>query len=95
MQLNAMFPTRDIGSDPARIRDWAQAAEDLGFATIEVPDHVLGAAARVASRPVRGYTSRGQPRTNPRAASRVRALRAGRRKGGGARSAGPSDLEIP
>ncbi len=46
MQLNAMFPTRDIGTDPARIRDWAQAAEDLGFATIEVPDHVLGAAAR-------------------------------------------------
>jgi probable F420-dependent oxidoreductase len=46
MQLNAMFPTRDIGSDPARIRDWAQAAEDLGYAYIEVPDHVLGASAR-------------------------------------------------
>jgi len=46
MQLNAMFPTRDIGRDPAKIRDWAQAAEDLGFACIEVPDHVLGAAAR-------------------------------------------------
>ena len=46
MQLNAMFPTRDIGSDPARIRDWAQAAEDLGFAYIEVPDHVFGATAR-------------------------------------------------
>lgn len=46
MQLNAMFPTRDIGSDPAKIREWAQAAEDLGFAYIEVPDHVFGAAAR-------------------------------------------------
>jgi probable F420-dependent oxidoreductase len=46
MQLNAMFPTRDIGADPAKIRDWAQAAEDLGFAYIEVPDHVFGAAAR-------------------------------------------------
>ena len=46
MQLNAMFPTRDIGIDPARIRDWAQAAEDLGYAYIEVPDHVFGAAAR-------------------------------------------------
>ena len=46
MQLSAMFPTRDIGTDPARIRDWAQAAEDLGFAYIEVPDHVLGAAPR-------------------------------------------------
>ncbi len=46
MQLNAIFPTRDIGNDPAKIRDWAQAAEDLGYAYIEVPDHVLGAAAR-------------------------------------------------
>ena len=46
MQLNAMFPTRDIGSDPAKIRDWAQAAEGLGFAYIEVPDHVFGATAR-------------------------------------------------
>jgi probable F420-dependent oxidoreductase len=46
MQLNAFFPTRDIGSDPIRIRDWAQAAEDLGYATIEVPDHVFGATAR-------------------------------------------------
>src|SRR5258705_11506343 len=46
MQLNAFFPTLDIGSDPAKIRDWAQAAEDLGFAYIEVPDHVFGATAR-------------------------------------------------
>src|SRR5438094_9127946 len=46
MQLNAFFPTRDIGSDPAKIRDWAQAAEDLGYAGIEVADHVFGATAR-------------------------------------------------
>jgi probable F420-dependent oxidoreductase len=46
MKLNALFPTRDIGSDPAKVRDWAQAAEDLGFAGIEVADHVFGATAR-------------------------------------------------
>src|SRR5919202_2214783 len=46
MQLNAFFPTLDIGTDPAKIRDRAQAAEDLGFAYIEVPDHVFGARAR-------------------------------------------------
>ena len=46
MQLNAFFPSIDIGTDPVKIRDWAQAAEDLGFATIEVPDHVFGAKAR-------------------------------------------------
>lgn len=46
MRLHAIFPTRDIGTDPARIRDWAQAAEDLGYACIEMPDHVFGAAPR-------------------------------------------------
>jgi probable F420-dependent oxidoreductase len=46
MQLNAFFPSLDIGTDPAKIRDWAQAAEDLGYAYIEVPDHVFGAKAR-------------------------------------------------
>ncbi|HML08083.1 MAG TPA: LLM class F420-dependent oxidoreductase [Xanthobacteraceae bacterium] len=46
MKFNAFFPTRDIGRDPAKIRDWAQAAEDLGYTHIEVPDHVFGATAR-------------------------------------------------
>ncbi|MEQ9124008.1 MAG: LLM class flavin-dependent oxidoreductase, partial [Alphaproteobacteria bacterium] len=46
MQLCAQFPTRYIGNDPAKMRDWAQAAEDLGYAYIEVPDHVFGAAPR-------------------------------------------------
>src|SRR5208282_2135460 len=40
------FPSLDIGTDPAKIRDWAQAAEDLGYAYIEVPDHVFGAKGR-------------------------------------------------
>jgi probable F420-dependent oxidoreductase len=46
MQLNAFFPTRDIGTDPAKVCDWAQAAEDLGYTFIEVPDQVFGATAR-------------------------------------------------
>lgn len=46
MQLSAWFPTRDIGDDPSKIRDWAQAAEDLGYDYIEVPDHVFGVTAR-------------------------------------------------
>jgi alkanesulfonate monooxygenase SsuD/methylene tetrahydromethanopterin reductase-like flavin-dependent oxidoreductase (luciferase family) len=46
MLLNCLFPTRDIGTDPAKIRDWAQAAEDLGYHGIEVADHVFGAAPR-------------------------------------------------
>ena len=46
MKFNAFFPSLDIGTDPAKIRDWAQAAEDLGYASIEVPDHVFGAKER-------------------------------------------------
>ena len=46
MKLNALFPTRDIGTDPAKIRDFAQAAEELGYHGVEVADHVFGAAPR-------------------------------------------------
>src|SRR5215469_2363557 len=56
MQLSAFFPTRDIGCDPAKIRDWAQAAEDLGYAHIEVPDHVFGARARDGWTPIYNET---------------------------------------
>jgi probable F420-dependent oxidoreductase len=52
MQLNAFYPTRDIGTDPAKVRDWAQAAEDMGYAYIEVPDHVFGATARDGWQPL-------------------------------------------
>ena len=52
MLLNALFPTRDIGTDPTKIRDWAQAAEGLGYHCIEVADHVFGAAPRGDWKPV-------------------------------------------
>lgn len=42
-QIGAFFPTRDMPADPVTIRDWAQAAEAIGFDFIEVSDHVLGA----------------------------------------------------
>jgi probable F420-dependent oxidoreductase len=42
-QIGAFFPTRDMPADAAQIRDWAQAAEGLGYDYLEVSDHVLGA----------------------------------------------------
>lgn len=42
-QIGAFFPTRDMPADAARIRDWAQAGEALGYDYLEVSDHVLGA----------------------------------------------------
>ena len=42
MQLGCNMPVGDIGTGPAVIRDYAQAAEGLGFAYLLAPDHVLG-----------------------------------------------------
>ena len=43
MELGAVFPQTEIGNDPLAIRDFAQAAESLGFSHLLVYDHVLGA----------------------------------------------------
>ena len=45
MQLGAVFPQTEIGADPAAVRDFAQAAESLGYEHLLVFDHVLGADA--------------------------------------------------
>lgn len=42
MQLGAGLPIGDIGTAPGVIRDFAQAAEALGFDYLMAPDHVLG-----------------------------------------------------
>jgi probable F420-dependent oxidoreductase len=42
MQLGASLPLVDIGGDPVVVRDYAQAAEALGFAYLVAPDHVTG-----------------------------------------------------
>lgn len=42
MQLGASLPVGDIGTGPAASRDFAQAAESLGFDYLQAPDHVLG-----------------------------------------------------
>lgn len=43
MKLGAVFPTTEIGNDRLVVRDWAQAAESLGYDHIVTFDHVLGA----------------------------------------------------
>ena len=43
MQLGAIFPQTEIGADPVAVRDYAQAAEGLGYKHLLVFDHVLGA----------------------------------------------------
>ena len=43
MKIGAVFPHLEIGSDPLVIRDWAQAAEEIGYSHLLVYDHVIGA----------------------------------------------------
>ena len=43
MQIGVVFPQTEIGSDPAAVRDYAQAAEGAGYAHLLAYDHVLGA----------------------------------------------------
>ena len=43
MRIGAVFPQVEIGTDPAAIREWAQAVEELGYTHILAFDHVLGA----------------------------------------------------
>ncbi|MBI4199815.1 MAG: LLM class F420-dependent oxidoreductase [Chloroflexi bacterium] len=43
MRVGVVFPQTEISSDPVAVRDYAQAAEDLGYAHLVAFDHVVGA----------------------------------------------------
>ena len=57
MQLGALLPLGDIGGTPPVLREYAQAAETIGYDFIEAPDHVLG--ANPAGRPDADRTGAG------------------------------------
>ena len=57
MDFGVVFPTTQIGTDPAVIRDFAQTAEGLGYRRLLVYDHVLGAVHADRDPPLPGpYT---------------------------------------
>ena len=43
MQVGATIPITDFGADFGALRDFVQAAEDLGYTRLRMLDHVLGA----------------------------------------------------
>ena len=45
MQIGVIFPQTEIGTDPIAVRDYAQAAESLGYQHLVAYDHVMGANA--------------------------------------------------
>lgn len=51
MRTGLIYPHFEFGSDPIAIRDYAQAAENIGYAHIGADDHIIGPSP---SRP--GYT---------------------------------------
>jgi probable F420-dependent oxidoreductase len=47
MKLGVTFPQTEIGVDPVAVRDFAQAAEALGYTHLLAYDHVLGVSPEV------------------------------------------------
>lgn len=43
MDFGVVFPQTEIGADPGAIRDFSQAVEGLGYSSLMVYDHVIGA----------------------------------------------------
>jgi probable F420-dependent oxidoreductase len=43
LKIGVVFPQTEIGSDPSVLRDYTQAAEELGYTHILAYDHVVGA----------------------------------------------------
>ena len=41
MELGVTFPQTEIGPDPSVVRDYAQAAEDIGYTHLLAYDHVI------------------------------------------------------
>lgn len=46
MLTGVVFPQTEIGDDPTKVRDYGQAAEQLGYSHILAYDHVLGASTK-------------------------------------------------
>jgi probable F420-dependent oxidoreductase len=57
MHIGVVFPQTEIGSDPTAVRDYAQAAEELGYTHLLAYDHVLGADTQHHEGWVGTYTS--------------------------------------
>jgi probable F420-dependent oxidoreductase len=43
MQIGAVLSQNELGPDPAAVRDYAQAVQDLGYEFLVTTDHVVGA----------------------------------------------------
>jgi probable F420-dependent oxidoreductase len=65
MDFGVVFPTTQLGTDPAVIRDFAQTAEGLGFRRLLTYDHVLGAVHADREPPLPGPYTENDPFHEP------------------------------
>ena len=56
MKLSLIFPSTEIGTDPAAIQEWARGTEELGYAQVQFFEHVVG-GNRATYPDLRGYDS--------------------------------------
>ena len=54
MEIGVIFPQTEIEPDVSAIRDFAQAAQDMGYSYFFIADHVLGADASAYDHPLFG-----------------------------------------
>lgn len=59
MRLGVMMPLGDIGGEPRTVREFALAAEEIGFTNLGLPDHVLGGNPAAPSGPEQRSLSSG------------------------------------
>jgi probable F420-dependent oxidoreductase len=57
MRVGVVFPQTESGVDPIAIRDYAQAAEEMGYQHLVTYDHVLGASTSTRPNWTGPYTS--------------------------------------
>src|SRR3954454_605669 len=65
MDFGVVFPTTQLGTDPAAIKDFAQTAEGLGFHRLLTYDHVLGAVHADRTPPLPGPYTEDDPVHEP------------------------------
>jgi probable F420-dependent oxidoreductase len=65
VRVGVAFPQTEIGADPSLVRDFAQAADALGYSHLLAFDHVLGASHENREQPVRNSYSERTPFHEP------------------------------
>ncbi|MDT4945971.1 MAG: hypothetical protein QOH14_2704 [Pseudonocardiales bacterium] len=65
MQIGVVYPQTELGGDPAAVRRFGRAVEDLGFAHLLAYDHVLGAVHADRTPPLAGPYTEHDPFHDP------------------------------